>query len=89
MSVWTVYLARCADGSLYCGISSDVYRRETEHNKVRSKASRYCWSRRPIRMVWLCPCPDKPTAMRRERWVKGLSKSDKELLALGKLDMEE
>ena len=30
--IWHVYLLRCADGSLYCGVSTDVERRIRPHN---------------------------------------------------------
>ena len=39
---WWVYMLRCADGSLYTGVTTDVLRRWQEHNdgrlEVRLKA---------------------------------------------------
>ncbi len=29
---WKVYLVRCADNSLYCGITNDIIGRITKHN---------------------------------------------------------
>ena len=29
---WTVYVARCRDGSLYTGVTTDPARRLAEHN---------------------------------------------------------
>ena len=50
---WFVYLARCADGSLYTGVTTDPARRERAHNRGRGAA--YTRSRRPVRLVHLEP----------------------------------
>ena len=47
---WFVYLLRCADGSLYTGITNDVPRRLKQHNA--GTASRYTRSRLPAVMVY-------------------------------------
>ena len=47
---WRVYLLRCSDDSLYCGVATDVERRLHEHNK--GVGSRYTRSRLPVRLVW-------------------------------------
>jgi len=31
-TAWMVYMLRCADGSLYTGITTDIQRRLAEHN---------------------------------------------------------
>ena len=36
-SIWFVYIIRCADGSLYCGIATDVVRRFGEHEEGAPK----------------------------------------------------
>jgi predicted GIY-YIG superfamily endonuclease len=43
--IWFVYLLRCADGSLYTGITKDVTLRAKQHNA--GNASRYTRSRCP------------------------------------------
>ena len=47
---WSVYLLRCADGSLYTGITNDVPRRFKQHNA--GTASRYTRSRLPVVLVY-------------------------------------
>ena len=47
---WFVYLLRCADGSLYTGITNDVPRRLKQHNA--GTASRYTRSRLPAVLVY-------------------------------------
>jgi predicted GIY-YIG superfamily endonuclease len=32
LAAWSVYIVRCADGTLYTGIATDVARRVEEHN---------------------------------------------------------
>ena len=34
MSVWSVYVVRCVDGSFYVGISTDVRARVVAHNRA-------------------------------------------------------
>ncbi len=65
-----VYLLRCADGSLYCGWTTDPERRERQHQN--GTASRYTKRRRPVRMVWTRPCVDRSDALREEYRIKQL-----------------
>jgi uncharacterized protein (TIGR02453 family) len=75
---WFVYLARCADGSLYTGVTTDPARRERAHNLGRGAA--YTRSRRPVRLVHLEPARDRGSALRRELAIKRLSRRGKEAL---------
>jgi uncharacterized protein (TIGR02453 family) len=75
---WFVYLARCADGSLYTGVTTDPARRERAHNEGRGAA--YTRSRRPVRLVHLEPARDRGAALRRELAIKRLSREGKEAL---------
>lgn len=47
--LWTVYLLRCADGSLYCGVTIDLKRRILEHNS--GKGAKYTSSRTPCSLA--------------------------------------
>ena len=51
MSEWFVYIAKCRDDSLYCGISTNVERRIHEHNHTK-RAARYTRSRRPVSLIF-------------------------------------
>jgi uncharacterized protein (TIGR02453 family) len=75
---WFVYLARCADGSLYTGVTTDPARRERAHNRGRGSA--YTRTRRPVRLVHLEPAPDRGAALRRELAIKRLTREGKEAL---------
>jgi putative endonuclease len=65
-----VYLLRCADGTLYCGWTTDPERRERQHQA--GTASRYTRRRRPVAMVWTKPCADRSDALREEYRIKQL-----------------
>ncbi|MBA4356782.1 MAG: hypothetical protein C0405_03540 [Desulfovibrio sp.] len=68
MSTWCVYLLACADGTLYCGVTTDRARRLAEHNA--GTASRYTRARLPVSLAASAPCADKSSALRLELAVK-------------------
>lgn len=74
-SPYWVYILRCSDGTLYCGITSDRNRRLAQHN--RGTASKYTRSRRPVEMVWSEEAEDKSAALKRELEIKALSREEK------------
>jgi putative endonuclease len=78
MKPWYLYLVRCADGTLYTGISTDVGRRLAEH--CAGKGARYLRGRGPLslaRKLRVGPCGE---ALKVERRVKGMSAARKEKL---------
>jgi putative endonuclease len=74
-----VYLLRCADGSLYCGWSTDPERRLRQHQAGR--ASRYTRRRLPVELVYTREFATRSEAMREEVRIKGLRPADKRRLA--------
>ena len=81
MARWFCYLLQCADGSLYTGITPALERRVTRHND--GSASKYTRARRPVRLVWSEPWPDRAGASRREAAIKRLPRSEKLALLRG------
>ena len=77
---WLVYVLRCADHSLYSGITLDMARRLSEHNQQPGRAAAYTWSRRPVRLVYKEAHRDRAAASRREAEIKKMSKAAKEQL---------
>lgn len=73
-ATWFVYLLRCADETLYCGITNDLDRRTTAHQAGQVKYTR---GRRPVVMVWTEPALDRSAASRRELQVKALRRVEK------------
>jgi putative endonuclease len=73
---WRVYLLRCSDNSLYCGATTDIERRLTEHSL--GVGSRYTRTRLPVRLVWSSEELTKSEAFKEEYRIKRLSKVVKE-----------
>ena len=78
-ATYSVYLVRCADGSLYCGIAIDVNARIAQHNGAKLGA-RYTKSRRPVQLVYSEFCGTRSDALKREIRIKKLSRAEKERL---------
>ncbi|MDH3325373.1 MAG: GIY-YIG nuclease family protein [Gammaproteobacteria bacterium] len=76
---WFVYMLRCADGSLYTGITTDLERRIIEHNSSVLGA-KYTRGRRPVRLVYKEKLATRALASKKECFIKRLSKKQKELL---------
>ncbi len=78
---WWVYLLRCGDGSLYCGIALDPEARLRLHQE--GKGAKYTRGRGPLALVWKEACTSRAEALRRERQLKRLRKSAKERFLTG------
>ena len=76
--IWRVYLARCADGTLYTGIALDVAARLRAHDTGRG--ARYTRGRGPLALCAVRRCASKGEALRLELAVKRLPRSLKETL---------
>lgn len=72
---WTVYLLRCKDDSLYCGITNDLENRLEMHRS--GKGAKYTRGRGPLELVYAEECPDKSSALKRELAIKHLSRAEK------------
>jgi putative endonuclease len=73
---WVVYLVRCSDKSLYCGISNDFESRLIEHNS--GKGAKYTRSRRPVELIAISTEMTKSEALKLEYRIKQLP-ADKKL----------
>ena len=76
--LWFVYLARCADGSLYTGIARDVDERIALHDA--GKGAKYTRGRGPLEVCAVRRCRSKGEALRLEMAVKALPRPEKEAL---------
>ena len=75
MASWCCYLLRCADDTLYCGITNDLDKRIAAHNA--GTASKYTRVRLPVELAYTEPCADRSEASKREREIKRLSRERK------------
>jgi predicted GIY-YIG superfamily endonuclease len=73
---WFFYVVRCADSSLYAGVSTDVQRRVREHNSG-ARGAKYTRSRRPVSLAHYERFNDKGDALRREYSFKQLTRAEK------------
>jgi len=84
MTTWHVYMLRCADGSLYTGVATDVERRFAEHSAGGPKAAKYVRGRTPLKLVYRCAVGTRAEASREEYRIKRLRKAAKEALVVGR-----
>lgn len=80
--IWFLYVARCADGTLYTGIARDVAARIAAHDA--GKGARYTRGRGPLTVCATRRCTSKGEALRLELSVKRLSRAQKEALTQGR-----
>ena len=71
------YLASCADGSLYVGITTDLITRVKQHNGVLKGGAKYTRSRRPVSIAYYEQFPDRASATKREYELKQLTHEQK------------
>ena len=75
--VWSLYMLRCGDGSLYTGIATDVARRLAEHQSQGSKAAKYLRGRAPLELVYTREIGTRSEALKEEWRIKRLSRAEK------------
>ena len=80
MSDWYLYLIRCADDTLYTGISTDVDRRFAQHQSEGFAGSRYLKGRGPLSLVFKEKIGSRSLALKVEHRVKRMTKARKEKL---------
>ncbi len=88
MSQWYVYMLRCADGTYYTGVTTDVARRVTEHNGegAKGRGAKYTKARQPVSLVYSEVAENRSLAQSREAALRRLSRGEKEEIAkLGKV----
>ena len=70
-----MYLMRCADDTLYCGMTDDIEKRLKAHNS--GKGAKYTRGRGPLELVYKEECGDHSDTLRRELEIKGLTREEK------------
>ena len=78
---WFLYILKCADQSLYTGVTKDIERRFKRHSE--GKGARYTRTRRPLEIVYREVCKSRTEALTRECVVKALPKAKKLVLIKG------
>jgi len=75
MTTYFVYVLRCADQTLYTGITTDIERRVDEHN--RGVASKYTRVRVPVTIVYQEEAESRGAALKKEAAIKKLTRAQK------------
>lgn len=83
-------MLRCADGSLYTGITTDVERRLAEHRGEAGKGrgAKALRGRTPLQLEMSIPLANKSEALKMEYRIKQLDKAHKEMLLKGELRLD-
>ena len=77
--MWTVYILKCADGTLYTGITNDMDARLASHES--GTGAKYTRGRGPFTILHAEIHPDRSAATKRETAIKAMSRAAKLALA--------
>lgn len=72
------YILECADKTYYTGWTTDPTRRERQHNAGRG--AKYTRMKRPVKLVYVEELSSRNEAMKRERAIKKMTRSQKRKL---------
>jgi putative endonuclease len=88
MQVWSVYIIRCGDDSLYTGITTELARRLREHGGEGAAGAKYLRGRGPLQLVYSCAAGSRGEALRIERRLKKLPRKKKDMLIAGDISID-
>lgn len=72
---WVVYILKCADDTLYTGITNDLEARLAAHEA--GTGAKYTRGRGPFEVCYIEDCADRSVASKREMAIKKLSREEK------------
>ena len=76
--IYSVYVVKCCDGTLYTGVAKDVSKRVSTHNN--GKGAKYTRARLPVKLVFVCRMESRSQALRSEALIKRMTRAQKEIL---------
>jgi putative endonuclease len=85
---YSLYIVRCADGSLYTGIATDVERRLREHEDG-VRGAKYLRGRGPLVLEFVEHLGSRSAASRAEHRIKKLERHRKEALIAGSVSISD
>ncbi|BAS67542.1 MAG: GIY-YIG nuclease family protein [Gammaproteobacteria bacterium] len=74
---WFVYLLRCINGTLYCGVTNDIDKRLRQHNGEIKGGAKYTRANGPCELVHQEPAKDRSSAQKREYEIKEMPRIEK------------
>ena len=87
-AVFSLYIVRCSDNTLYTGIAADVARRMAEHESGQ-RGAKYLRGKGPLQLEFAEIVGDRAAAQQLEYRVKKLSRDKKEALISGRDSLDE
>jgi putative endonuclease len=79
---WIVYILKCADGTLYTGVTNDMTRRLSQHHD--GTGAKYTRGRGPLELLHTEQYRTRGRALKREIEIKSLSRPEKLALTVKK-----
>ena len=83
--MYYLYILKCADKTLYTGITTDLKRRVGEHNEGKLGA-KYTKTRRPVELIFSKRFKSRSTALSEECQIKKITRAEKLKLISEKSD---
>ena len=77
---WLIYILKCVDGSLYCGITNNIEKRLKQHKGEIKGGAKYTHSHWPCKLVYEEKSVSRSDASKREAIIKKMSKVKKQTL---------
>ena len=74
---WFVYILRCTDNTLYCGITKNIEQRLEMHNGMRVGGAKYTRGRGPVELVVYTQVATQREALLLEKRIKKMPKKQK------------
>lgn len=81
--MYYTYMVRCADNSLYTGMTNDLKKRINEHISKNKNGAKYTKSHSAIKLEIAWSSKEKSLACKLEYYIKKLTKQQKENLVNG------
>jgi putative endonuclease len=79
---WLIYILKCKDGSLYCGITNNLAKRLKQHKGEAKGGAKYTRSHWPCKLVYKEKSASRSKALQRESFIKKMSKDEKQALII-------
>ena len=77
---WLIYILKCGDGSLYCGITNNLEKRLKQHKGEIKGGAKYTRSHWPCKLVYKEKSASRSEASQRESVIKKMSRDEKQVL---------
>ena len=88
MSVWSLYIIRCKNNTLYTGVTTDVQRRFNEHQSGNYKSAKYLRGKGPLELVYSTEIGNRSEACKAESQIKKLSRAEKDRLISKEIQLQ-